>query len=161
MAESAEPSSKLPPLVGSEDTTVDSKGRLVIAKKFRTRLGEGFAICAGEFGCLFAIPNETWQQMQEVIDRADPMSEARRTYTRFVFGIAADNLKMDDGGRVILTEDLREFAMIDKEVKMIGAYDRVEIWDVAEYKKFKASPETYNIAQREAIKKAYDEMKGK
>jgi len=163
MPETAAPESKSTAFSGTDRATVDNKGRLLVSKNNRDCLGIGFTICPDEFGCLRAIPREQWLKRLAELEDFDHDGEAFKTVTRFVFGNAAQDLKFDDGGRVVISADLREFAHIgkEKEVVMIGSYDRLEIWDSEEYKKFKADPKNHNIGQRTEIREAYSEIKGK
>jgi DNA-binding transcriptional regulator/RsmH inhibitor MraZ len=60
MAEEA--TTVLKPLIGTDEATIDDKGRILVGKKKRERLGEPFAIAVGEVGCLVAYPEPVWQQ---------------------------------------------------------------------------------------------------
>lgn len=160
MGESESAGSKLKPLLGTDDAIIDGKGRILISKKKRDRLGDGFAMCLGENGCIHAFPGERWDEIIADIYKYDPINHGRRQYTRLVLATADDDLTCDDQGRVVIPQKLRAMANLTKEVKILGCGDRLEIWDVKEHELFEENPDTYGAERRESIEKAYREMKG-
>ena len=77
-------------------------------------------------GCLFVYPMEEWEKLENKI-RELPLSKAR-SIQRFLFASAA-KVECDKQGRIILPQSLREFAHLSKNVMIIGASVRAEIWD--------------------------------
>lgn len=148
----------LKPLLGSEDATIDGKGRILIGKKNRERLGDGFAICQGDNGCLWAVPGAAWEAFLREVYSASPTSQGKQDYTRLVLSTADDDLKFDDQGRVVVPRRLRDLAKFDKDVVLLGCGDRLEIWAAEEYKKFCADEAGYGLARRQAIQVARDRM---
>ena len=151
--------SKLKPLLGTDEAVMDGKGRILISKKKRDRLGEQFAMCLGDNGCLYAYPGDRWEQILEEIFASDPTNPGRQTFTRLVLGTADDELGFDDQGRVVVPQKLRTLAKLAKEVVLIGCGDRLEIWAAEEYAKFEEHKDSYNRERREAIREARREMK--
>lgn len=151
--------SKLKPLLGTDEATIDSKGRILISKKKRDRLGDEFTIVVGDNGCLWAYPGEQWQRILDEIDAAEPTNPGRQEFTRLVLGTAEDELGFDDQGRVVVPQKLRAKAKLEKDVVLIGCGDRLEIWASAEYAKFLEYGDSYEQERREAIREARREMK--
>lgn len=57
-----------------------------------------------------------------------PLTNPRaRAFTR-VFYSGATEVEMDKQGRMLIPQNLREFAGIEKEILVIGVGSRVEIW---------------------------------
>jgi len=160
VSENAVLGSKLKPLLGTDEATIDSKGRILVSKKKRDRLGDSFALCLGDNGCLYAYPGEQWEAILEEIFSCDPTNPGRQTYTRMVLGTADDEMRFDDQGRVVVPQKFREMAHLTKEVILIGCGDRLEIWGKEEYDKFVQYGDSYCQERREAIRKARLEMKG-
>ena len=157
--ESTETGSKLKPLLGTDEATIDSKGRILISKKKRERLGSDFAMCIGDNGCLYAYPGARWERILEEVDAADPTSPGRQTFTRLVLGTADDEFDFDEQGRVVVPQKLRAMASLEKEVILIGCGDRLEIWAKEEYAKFLEYGDSYQQERKEAIREARREMK--
>lgn len=110
--------------------SVDAKGRLFIPAKLRDKLGERFTVTRGLDKCLAIYPEAEWNTLEERI-RALPMSRAR-DLQRFFFSSAFD-AELDSQGRILLPAGLRAYADLQKEVVIIGAATRAEIWDSARW----------------------------
>ena len=77
-----------------------------------------------------------------------PISKARGLQ-RFFFSGAAE-VQPDKQGRILIPQQLREHAKLNKEVTLIGTLNRVEIWDSEKWKDFNS-----NLTQ-ESIEDAMD-----
>ena len=104
----------------------DEKGRVNFPAKLREELGEQFVITKGLDGCLSAYSMEKWERISEIVDGL-PQAKARNL-KRFMFS-SATVVNPDKQGRVLVTQTLRAYANITKDVAVIGASDHVEIWD--------------------------------
>lgn len=113
-------------LIGEYQHNLDPKGRVFMAARFRDELGEHFVVTKGLDNCLFIYSLEEWKSLEEKI-RTLPLSKARNLQ-RFFFAGAAE-LEADKQGRVLIPANLREYAFLEKDVMIIGASSRVEIWD--------------------------------
>lgn len=115
-------------LMGTFHHNMDTKGRVHFPAKLREGLGDRFFITKGLDGCLFVYPEDEWEVLGAKI-RAIPLSKGRRLQ-RFFFSGATD-AEPDKQGRILIPQNLREYANLDKEVVVIGASNRAEIWDKA------------------------------
>ncbi len=116
-------------LGGEYRHTLDPKGRVSIPAKFRNELGDVFVISKG-IGekCLFIFTVGEWQKIENKI-RNLPLSDRNaRQFTRYFVG-GASECEIDKQGRVMIPPYLREYASLKKDVVVIGATTRVEIWD--------------------------------
>jgi MraZ protein len=114
-------------LIGEYEHSIDIKGRLIMPSKLRDEIGYKFVVTKGLDGCLFVFPIKEWEIFQEKL-RALPVSDKNaRDFTRFFFA-GATECEMDKQGRFLLTNNLREFAGIDKDCITIGMNSRLEIW---------------------------------
>lgn len=151
----------LKPLIGTDEATIDDKGRILVGKKKRERLGEPFAIAVGEVGCLVAYPEEVWQRKVAEMLSFDSLNQGRQQYTRLFLGYADDELKFDQQGRVVVPQKLRDIAKLSDKVLLVGCGDRLEIWAKDEYERFQEDTEGYGAKRREALAKAHGQMVGK
>ena len=117
-------------LIGQYQHNIDAKNRVIVPAKFREDLGERFYVTKGLDGCLFVLSEEGWKRLQDKIV-AMPMSKARQLQ-RFFFSGAAE-VEPDKQGRILIPANLREYAHLDKDVTVVGASVRAEIWDTAQY----------------------------
>ena len=113
-------------LIGEYQHSLDAKGRVNFPAKLRDGLGESFIITKGMDGCLAVYPKDEWRA---VVDKFRGLtSKEGRKLQRYFFSGAAE-LEPDKQGRVLIPGVLREFAGLDKDVMIIGASVRAEIWD--------------------------------
>ena len=116
---------------GEFQHNIDAKGRLFIPSKLREELGKMFIITKGLDGCLFVYSASAWEVLEDNINQL-PLSKSRNLQ-RFFFSSAADCVP-DAQGRVLIPQNLREYAALQKEVTIIGVSGRVEIWNTARWK---------------------------
>lgn len=107
--------------------SLDPKGRVILPQKFRLVIGEDFVITKGFDRCLWIFTNEEFRKLDERL-KAQPMLDANALrLQRFFQGEAVDS-NVDPQGRVAIPANLREYASIEKEVMIVGAGNKIEIW---------------------------------
>lgn len=114
-------------LIGEFQHNIDNKGRLTMPAKFRPDLGATFIVTRGLDGCLFGFPMSSWEIIHEKLKELPLTKKDARAFTRFFYS-AATEVEIDKQGRVNLPNNLIEYAKIDKECRVIGVADRIEIW---------------------------------
>ena len=106
-------------LIGEYEHSLDAKGRLIMPAKFREDLGEKFIITKGLDGCLFVFSSTEWTKFEEKLATLPISNKDARAFTRFFFAGAMD-CELDKQGRFLISSNLREFAGLTKDVKIIG-----------------------------------------
>lgn len=115
-------------LMGEYIHTLDTKGRLILPAKFRDELGQRFIATKGLDDCLFVYAKDEWAILEEKLKRLPLGKPEARAFVRFFFSGAAE-VECDKQGRVLIPNNLREHAKLDKDVIVIGVSNRIEIWD--------------------------------
>ena len=118
--------------------TLDTKGRLIIPAKFRETLGEEFVISKGMDGCLFVYAGDDWNAFEQKLTSLPLINKEARQFARFFLAGAA-TVEVDKQGRILLPAHLREFAGLEKDVVVIGANTKAEIWDRARWEALNAA----------------------
>lgn len=138
-------------LIGEYSHTIDAKGRLIVPVKFRTELGERFIVTKGFDGCLYGYSLEEWAAIEEKV-KALPLVTGKdaRNFTRFFFSSAIE-CELDSQGRILISQGLREFASLEKEVVVIGVSSRIEIWSKAKWDLYNEEQDSDDIAEKMAI----------
>lgn len=113
-------------LIGEYSHNIDAKGRLNFPAKLREDLGERFIVTKGLDDCLFVYSLVEWAELERKIKEL-PMSKAR-TIQRYLFAGAAE-VEPDKQGRILIPGNLRDFAGLEKDIMVIGASNRAEIWN--------------------------------
>jgi len=124
---------------GSFNYTVDSKGRINIPAKMRKNLSpeanNSFVITRGFEPCIFVYPNDEWLKREAEIGKLQQTNPQDRFFTRMLLQYATD-AELDGQYRIVLPKELTQYAKIENEVFILGAFDRIEVWNPEEYKKY-------------------------
>ena len=118
--------------LGEYQHSVDSKGRVAVPARFRSKIEGGAVLTRGVDTCLYVYPMETWEQKARELDAAITNPRQRRLVERRFFGMAFE-LELDGQGRIILPARFRQYAQLNGEAMVIGARDRIEIWSAAQW----------------------------
>jgi len=123
-------------LMGEYLHSIDDKGRLILPVKFRDELGESFIVTKGLDNCLFVYDKKEWAILETKLKQLPLAKPEARAFVRFFFSGGAE-IACDKQGRILLPNNLREYAQIEKDVVVIGVSNRIEIWS-------KTAWESYN-----------------
>lgn len=126
--------------VGEYQHSLDAKGRIILPSRFRARLSDGVVVTKGLDYCLFGYAPEEWGRVAERLKSAPMSSMAARNFTRLMFSGAAEETP-DRQGRINIPEHLRRYAGLSRDVAVIGAGDRIEIWDRAKWEQHRDQEE--------------------
>ncbi|MBR1413548.1 MAG: division/cell wall cluster transcriptional repressor MraZ [Bacilli bacterium] len=121
--------------MGEYHHNIDEKGRIVIPTKFRESLGDKFVIAKGLEKCLYVYSYDEWNKIVEKLNTLPFTKKDARTFIRTFFSGAAE-CELDKQGRINIATPLTNYASLTKECLIIGANDRVEIWDKAAWDNF-------------------------
>ena len=89
--------------------------------------------------CLLLYKLDDWDVVEEKLTSLPALNAQVRQLKRMLIG-HADDCTMDGSGRILLPQQLREFANIDRKAVLVGQGDKYEIWDEAHW-----------VAQRESL----------
>ena len=117
-------------LIGEYEHSLDAKGRLIMPAKLRDDMGEKFILTTGLDGCLFGFSMSEWEKFEDKLKALPITNKNARNFVRF-FLSGATECELDKQGRFLIAGKLREVAKLDKDVTIIGAGTRIEIWDKA------------------------------
>ena len=113
--------------IGEYSHSLDAKGRLIVPAKFREGLGEHFIVTKGIDRCLYIYPRTEWEAFEAKL-RELPLANAdTRRFTRFFLSGAVE-CDVDNQGRIIIPQSLRNYAGLVKEVVSAGVGTRIEVW---------------------------------
>ena len=126
--------------LGTHFPRLDDKGRLILPAKFRDALVEGLVITKGQERCLYVWPVDEFARITEQLRNAPPTNKAVRDYMRVFFAGASDEVP-DRQGRVTVPPPLRDYAGLTRDCVVIGASNRVEVWDARSWESYLAEQE--------------------
>ena len=135
-------------LMGEYVHSIDAKGRIILPADFREELGEHFVITKGLDNCLFVYDEEEWNNLSQKLRQLPLAKPEARAVVRFFFA-GARTLECDRQGRFLVPGSLRSYAMLEKDVVLIGVSSRIEVWSKAEWTRYNdtVNPTVTQIAE--------------
>ncbi|MBN2056727.1 division/cell wall cluster transcriptional repressor MraZ [bacterium] len=118
---------------------LDKKGRIVIPKRYRSVFlnqgDERLALLVMD-GCIQIYPWHFWERIQDEILALPPLDPRTRELQR-IWGGVLDQGEIDAEGRIKLDEELKREAHIVRDVVLVGAINKVEVWDPETYERYR------------------------
>lgn len=126
--------------LGTYAPKLDEKGRIILPAKFREELASGLVLTRGQEHCVYVFSQREFESLHEKIRQAPVTSKQARDYLRvFLSGASAE--VPDKQNRVTVPPALRSYAGLDRDLVVIGAGSRAEIWDAHGWETYLAEQE--------------------
>jgi MraZ protein len=124
-------------LTGTHPRTLDDKKRMTLPKRVREQLGdpETLFVTPGPDQCLWVYTQEGLERLAERLDQAPATDAEARVFRRLYFA-QTEKVDLDRSGRVLVPERLVHFAVLQREVVLIGVRDHLELWDAARWQQY-------------------------
>ncbi len=127
------------PFRGTFDHTLDAKSRLTVPARYRAALSDGVVLtmpldlkpCVGVWR-----PTDYERYTSRAIDGVPALSPRLPELERFFFG-SSHETELDGAGRVMIPSFLAEYASLQKEVVVVGAGERMELWNKAAWSEYR------------------------
>lgn len=136
--------------LGTHTPKLDEKGRFVLPARFREDLAAGLIIAKGQERCLAIYTPEVFSQQAQAALSGSATVRGIRDFQR-TFAAGASEETPDKQGRVTIPPLLRAYAGLDKEIAVIGAFNRIEVWDLNAWTTYEAEQDEAFAALDEAI----------
>jgi len=114
-------------MTGEYQHSIDTKGRLFIPAKLREELGDTFYVTISFEKCLTVYSDANWANFT---DKFNSLPYSKTKAMRPIFAKAA-KCELDEQGRILLPQNLRQIAGLKKDVTVVGVSNHAEIWDTA------------------------------
>lgn len=127
--------------------SVDAKGRVSIPAKLRKHVSpeanDTFVMTQGTGRCIDVYPLDHWLVFEKKLEELNPFDPRKAKFIRMILQHAAEDT-LDSQSRILIPQKLLEYAKIEKEVIILGALKKIEIWNPKEFENYlKDTPETY------------------
>lgn len=122
--------------VGEYTRQLDDRGRFILPAKIREKLsGIVYITKAPLEKCLNLYTEEEWESISEKVASLPGSIDTNVSkFTRKLFSRAL-TCELDKQGRIPLTPKLIEAAGLKKDIVLVGANSKLEIWDAEEWDK--------------------------
>lgn len=115
-------------LIGTQDSILGDKNRIAMPKKFSDELGGKIILTRGYDNCLIAVNEKSWNKLISQFEAVPFLNSDVRDVRRFLIGSAIE-VELDNQRRFVLTENLKNYASLNKNIYFVGLGDWIEIWD--------------------------------
>ena len=124
---------------GEYEHKLDKKGRIIIPSKFREVSKEHyvdkFFVTRGLDTCLFMFSEEEWKNQESKFKNLSFTKRETRKFNRLFFSGAVEAIA-DKQGRILIPAYLKSYALIKKDIMLIGVSNRIEIWSREKWYEF-------------------------
>jgi len=133
-------------LLGQVNNKLDDKNRLSFPSKFRKELGNNLIVTQNMEGSLLVVSESRYKTLLEGTENKPFILKEVREVQRFLFGSAVE-IELDEKGRFVLPEHLKNYSGIKSEAVFVGVYNRVEIWDKKRWEEYNKAHLNKNISE--------------
>jgi MraZ protein len=127
------------PFRGTFDHTLDAKNRLTVPARYRAALADGVVLampldlrpCVGVWR-----PQEYEDYTRRAMETVPRLSRNLAELERFFYG-SSHETELDAAGRVMVPAFLGEHAALSREVLVVGAGNRMELWNKAAWSEYR------------------------
>lgn len=131
--------------IGTYECKIDDKGRLKLPSslvKQMENFGSAFYVVKRSVfqTCLEVYPMSGWEKLMEKINRLNRFQKKNADFIRqFTAGLKI--VEPDNAGRLQISKDLINYALLKKEIVITSAGELFEIWDKDNYESVIATSE--------------------
>lgn len=151
--------------LGEYESTIDAKGRFLLPAAFKKQLpkdeGTEFVINRGFEKCLTLYPIQSWKPIFTNISKLNDFDPNVRLFRRYFLN-GASPVEMDTAGRINLPKNLMGYASLEKDIVLVSALTKIEIWDKKLYEQFfdSVTDEAFSAIANEVMNRDGDSLNG-
>ena len=112
-------------MTGEYQHALDNKGRIFIPARLRDELGQVLYVTLSMDRCLSVYSAASWEVLTEKVN-ALPYVRQHRMRPLFAHAVRC---ALDAQGRILLPQNLRDWAGLRKDVTVVGCNNHAELWD--------------------------------
>jgi len=131
---------------GQYEHSVDPKGRLILPAKFRAFFEQGGAggyLTQESEGCLGLYTPDEFEEKSDAMQALAKQGTDERNMVR-LWASRTAQVEIDRQGRLAIPLPLRSYAALENEVLVMGAIERVELWDPSRWTE-RIAPQEENL----------------
>ena len=129
--------------------TIDDTGRIALPRRLRDLLDKEVVLVRGEENCLSLYTIEEWKKLEKLIFGSTNQFSQQDRALRRQYGFTP--VEIDKQGRILIPQNLRNYAKLSKECIILGQYEYIEVWA-------EDSLESYREASREQRRPVSEEI---
>lgn len=119
-------------LIGQYRAKTSLSGRVAFPKKLRELMGDVLIVTVGYEKSLMVVSKNRWEEIIKPLEAKPFMDNPTRDTYRYLLGQAIEVI-LDDQGRFVVPDYMREYAALSNEAVFLGLGKYVEIWSKEEW----------------------------
>ena len=150
--------------LGEYDATIDAKGRFLLPAGLKKQLPENdsaqFVINRGFEKCLTLYPLQSWNPLFSKISKLNDFNPKVREFRRYFLN-GATQVETDTANRILIPKNLMDHAGLKKDIVLVSALNKIEIWDKQQYQQFfeTFTAETFSDLANEVMNDNSEDLK--
>ena len=142
--------------LGEYEATLDPKGRFLLPAGFKKQLPEDasarFVINRGFEKCLSIYPVKSWEPIFTEISKLNDFDPKVREFRRYFLN-GATTMELDGAGRLLIPQNLKDYAGLEKDIVLVAAVNKIEVWDKNKYQQFfeTFTPESFSALAQQVM----------
>jgi transcriptional regulator MraZ len=120
--------------LGQHQLPLENDRHLVVPEPFRGLFANGAYLTRGFEQNLLLMSDRVFQELYKRVAALNISDPLARLLTRLILGNAS-RLDMSPSGHILIPEDLRSFAGLEKELILVGQGNYLEIWAPSDWEK--------------------------
>ncbi|MCS7004284.1 MAG: division/cell wall cluster transcriptional repressor MraZ [Cytophagales bacterium] len=145
---------------GEYECKLDDKNRLVLPARLKSEITSEnneeeitLILCKGFEPCLNLYLPSTWESViLEKMRQLDFYHSEHRALQRTFLG-GSTEVSMDKTGRILLPRLMQKYALLEKDLLIVGVDQRIEIWNPDKYQEYILTGEQFSQAAHEYLTK--------
>ncbi|MDW8465138.1 MAG: division/cell wall cluster transcriptional repressor MraZ [Chloroherpetonaceae bacterium] len=134
----------MPEFRGTEQYNLNDKGRLMIPARFRRKMisdkpGTPLILVKTPRGNLELYEEVSWKEQKKKLEQLSDFNPEERLLKTFIYA-NLNEVELDKSGRISLPKRFLEECSITKEVVLIGAENKIELWNPDRLREFLNRP---------------------
>lgn len=123
--------------VDEYERQLDERGRIILPSKLRESVsGTVYITQSTSERCLHLYTEDEWMKVADKVNQLPTATDYNAAaFVRLFFG-KATSVTVDKQGRIPIAKRLIDFAGLSKDVVLVGANTRLEIWDLAYWNEY-------------------------
>ena len=113
--------------MGTTYNSIDDKNRFIVPSRLRAELGNRCVMTKGLDTCLNIYTMTDWEKQMEKVAQLPESDPKVRAFIRHFCGNAVE-CELDKQGRIVIPQELKDYAQISRELVTLGAMSKIEVW---------------------------------
>ncbi len=129
---------------GEFNYSADEKNRIRIPSKLKTKLGSEYVLTKGTDSCLFVFKKSYFEdEFLNKLNSVPTFNVEGQKPIRLLLSSTYEPSE-DAQGRFVLPGNLKDYALISKNIVFIGVGNRIEIWSEEKWNEYKGDEHNFN-----------------